>query len=125
MPSRGRSVLAGRRACRAPSSTAMKQSAGGATLICTTLPATGMFLTRSPLLECALAALEREAETNPNAARLLSELEELCPMCWSWEALETLNHFCCEGPIRSRPALMAVLLKELSAAFPVPRSLLQ
>jgi hypothetical protein len=36
--------------------------------------------------------------------------------------LETLYHFHCDGPIESR--LMGVLLKELSAEFPVPMSLL-
>jgi hypothetical protein len=81
-------------------------------------------MNRSPLLESALAALEREAQDNPDAARLLEDLESLHPFCWSWAALETLNHFCSEGPIRSRPVLMSVLLRELSAAFPVPLSLL-
>ena len=81
-------------------------------------------LHRSPLLEAALAALEREARENPDAARLWAIIENIHPFCWSWETLETLNHFHCEGPIRSRPALMSVLLKELSAAFPVPMSLL-
>jgi hypothetical protein len=36
--------------------------------------------------------------------------------------LDALNNF--PGSVRSRPALMAVLLKELSAAFPVPLALL-
>jgi hypothetical protein len=79
----------------------------------------------SPLLEAALAALEREARANRDAARLWATLEQLPVYSFSWMALETLNHFCCDGPIRSRPALMAVLLKELAAANPVPLSLLQ
>jgi hypothetical protein len=77
---------------------------------------------RSPLLMSALAALEREAVDNFDAARLLEILEGLCPLCWGWSALEMLNRF--DGRVRSRPALVAVLLRELSAAFPVPRSLL-
>jgi hypothetical protein len=79
----------------------------------------------SPLLTSALAALEREARDSRDAARLLAVLEELWPYSWRWSALETLNHFYCDGAIRSRPALMAVLLMELSAANPVPRTLLQ
>jgi len=84
-----------------------------------------MYLTHRPLLASAMAALEREAEDNPDAARLLATLEELCPMCWMWSALEALNHFDCEGPIRSQRILLAVLLAELSAAWPVPKSMLQ
>jgi len=80
---------------------------------------------RGPLLEAALAALEREARTNSDAARLWATLEQLPWFSWQWQALEALNHFDCDGPIRSRPALMAALLKELSASFPVPMSLLQ
>ena len=77
----------------------------------------------SPLLELALAALEREASDNPDAAELLAIIESFPAFCRSWSTLEALNHF--DGCVRSRPALMAVLLRELSAAFPVPRSLLQ
>jgi hypothetical protein len=40
----------------------------------------------------------------------------------SWVMLEELNHF--DGCVKSRPALMSVLLKELSAAWLVPMSLL-
>jgi hypothetical protein len=73
----------------------------------------------------ALAALEREAEDSADAARLLATIEEVRGVCCYWCWLEVLNHFDCEGPIRSRPVLLSVLLKELSAAFPVPLSLLQ
>jgi hypothetical protein len=38
-------------------------------------------------------------------------------------AIEICDHF--NGCVRSRPALVSVLLKELSAAFPVSKSLLQ
>jgi hypothetical protein len=83
----------------------------------------------SPLLDSALAALEREARNSRDAARLLAELERLPWLCsWRWDpldALETLNRFYCDGAIRARPALMAVLLMELSAANPVPLSLMQ
>jgi hypothetical protein len=82
-----------------------------------------MSFQRSPLLEAALAALEREARDNPDAAQLWAIIEEIPPFCRSWTMLEELNHF--DGCVRSRPALMSVLLKELSAAFPVPLSLLQ
>jgi hypothetical protein len=76
----------------------------------------------SPLLDMALVALEREALDNPDAARLLEIIEALHPFSRSWGMLEALNHF--DGCVRSRPALMSVLLKELSAAFPIPVSLL-
>ena len=78
---------------------------------------------RSPLLDTALAALEREARENPDAALLWRAIEDLPPFCRRWRILEELNRF--DGCVRSRPALMSVLLYELSAAFPVPRSLLQ
>ena len=79
-----------------------------------------MYGSCSPLLASALAALEREAEENPDAAHLLALIQVLP---WSpWVRLDVLNNF--PGSVRSRPALMAVLLKELSAAFPVPMSLL-
>jgi hypothetical protein len=77
---------------------------------------------RSPLVMSALAALEREAVDNFDAARLLEILEGLCPLFWTWQALEALN--CFDGRVRSRQALVSVLLRELSAAFPVPLSLL-
>jgi hypothetical protein len=77
----------------------------------------------SPLLAAALAALEQEARSSPDAARLWAIIGETHPyLCCGWFMLEELNHF--DGCVRSRPALMAVLLKELSAAFPVPLSLL-
>ena len=75
-------------------------------------------------MAAALAALENEARKNPDAARLLAIIEDLPPYCRSWEMLELLNHYDCEGPIRSRPMIMSVLLRELSAAFPVPLSML-
>jgi hypothetical protein len=78
---------------------------------------------RSPLLASALAALEREATDDPDAARLLATIEELPPFCRHWAILDELNRF--DGCVKSRPALMSVLLYELSAAFPVPRSMLQ
>jgi hypothetical protein len=78
----------------------------------------------SPLLASALAALEREAEHSEDAARLLAIIEEMPGYCRYWTWLEALTHFDCDGPVRSRPVLMSVLLKELSAAFPVPLSLL-
>jgi hypothetical protein len=77
-----------------------------------------------PLLAAAMAALELEARESRDARRLLEILDNLCPWGWGWDALETLNHFQCENGVRSRPALVAVLLLELSAANPVPRSLL-
>jgi hypothetical protein len=77
---------------------------------------------RSPLLEAALAALELEAKTNPDAALLLRMIEDVNPFCRSWGILEVCNHF--DGCVRSRPALISVVLKELSAANPVPLSLL-
>jgi hypothetical protein len=77
---------------------------------------------RSPLLDAALAALELEAKSNPDAAVLWRIIEDLPPFCRSWSMLEACNHF--DGCVRARPALMSVLLKELSAAFPVPLSLL-
>jgi len=77
-----------------------------------------------PLLASAMTALEREARDSTDAARLLAVLEDLPCWSWKWHALEVLNRFDCEGPVRSRPVLMAVLLKQLSAAFPVPMSLL-
>jgi hypothetical protein len=83
-----------------------------------------MTITGSLLLEGALAALAREAPDNPDAARLLAIIEALPPFCRHWSMLEALNHFDCEDGVKSRPALMSVLLKELSAAFPVPLSLL-
>jgi hypothetical protein len=76
----------------------------------------------SPLLNSALAALEREARDNPDAARLWAIVEALPIFSRSWVMLEELNHF--DGCVKSRPALMSVLLKELSAAWPVPMSLL-
>jgi hypothetical protein len=81
-----------------------------------------MPLSRSPLLDTALAALEREARENPDAAVLWRIIEDSPPFCRSWGMLEVCNHF--DGCVRSRPALMSVLLKELSAAWPVPLSLL-
>ena len=81
-----------------------------------------MPLSRSPLLDTALAALEREARENPDAAVLWRMIEDLPFYCRSWGMLEVLNHF--DGCVRSRPALLSVLLKELSAAWPVPKSLL-
>jgi hypothetical protein len=80
---------------------------------------------RSPLVASALAALEREAQDNADAARLLATIEEVHGFCCYWCWLEVLNHFDCNGPIRSRPVLLSVLLKELSAVNPVPLSLLQ
>jgi hypothetical protein len=71
------------------------------------------------MLEAALAALELEARNNPDAAVLWRIIEGDN----GWGILEACNHF--EGCVRSRPALMSVLLKELSAALPVPKSLLQ
>jgi hypothetical protein len=38
---------------------------------------------RSPLLEAALAALELEAKTNPDAALLLRMIEDVSPFCRS------------------------------------------
>jgi hypothetical protein len=84
-----------------------------------------MSYVRSPLVASALAALEREAEDNADAARLLAIIEEMQGPCCHWYWLEVLNHFDCEGPIRARPVLLSVLLKELSAVNPVPLSLLQ
>jgi hypothetical protein len=83
-----------------------------------------MSFIRSPLVDSALAALEREAEDNADAARLLATIEGVPGFCRYWCWLEVLNNFDCDGPIRSRPVLLSVLLKELSAAFPVPLSLL-
>jgi hypothetical protein len=77
---------------------------------------------RSPLLDRALAALELEAKSNPDAALLLRMIEDVNPFCCSWGILEVCNHF--DGCVRSRPALISVVLKELSAANPVPLSLL-
>jgi hypothetical protein len=77
----------------------------------------------SPLLVSALTALELEAKTNPDAARLLAIIENLPPFSRSWYMIEALNHF--DGCVRSRPALLSVVLRELSAAFPVPMSLMQ
>jgi hypothetical protein len=84
-----------------------------------------MSYVRSPLVASALAALAREAEDNDDAARLLAIIEEMQGPCCHWCWLEVLNHFDCDGPIRSRPALLSVLLHELAAANPVPMSLLQ
>ena len=81
-----------------------------------------MQLSRSPLLDTALAALEREARENPDAAVLWRMIEDLHPFCRNWYMLELCNHY--EGCVRSRPALVSVLLKELSTSFPVPISLL-
>jgi hypothetical protein len=77
---------------------------------------------RTPLLMSALAVLEREAEDNPDAAHLWMIIEALPPFCQWWAMLGVLNHF--DGSVRCRPALNGVLLKELSAAFPVPLALL-
>jgi len=77
----------------------------------------------SPLLNSALAALEREARDNPDAARLWAIVDALPIFSRSWMLLDALNHF--DGCVKSRPALMSVLLKELSATFPVPLALLQ
>jgi hypothetical protein len=79
-------------------------------------------LSRSPLLDSALAALEREARENPDAAVLWHIIEDLPPFSRSCSMLEACSHF--DGCVRSRPALVSVLLKELSAAFPVSKSLL-
>jgi hypothetical protein len=79
-------------------------------------------MNRSPLLDTALAALKQEAESNPDAAALWRIIEDVRPFCRSWGMLEACNHF--DGCVRSRPALISVLLKELSAGFPVPLSLL-
>jgi hypothetical protein len=84
-----------------------------------------MSYVRSPLVASALAALEREAQHNADAARLLATIEEVHGFCRYWCWLEVLNHFDCDGPIRPRPVLLSALLKELSAAYPVPLSLLQ
>jgi hypothetical protein len=72
-----------------------------------------------------MSLLEREAEDNVDAARLLDIIENVPGFCRYWCWLEVLNHFDCAGPIRARPVLLSVLLKELSAANPVPLSLLQ
>jgi hypothetical protein len=77
----------------------------------------------SHLLDAALRALEQEARDNPDAAHLWAILHERPGFCQSWIMLEELNHF--DGCVRSRPALVSVLLRELSAAFPVPKSLMQ
>jgi hypothetical protein len=84
-----------------------------------------MSFVSSPLVASALAALEREARHSRDAARLLAIIEEMQGPCCHWCWLEALNHFHCEGPIRARPVLLSVLLKELSAVNPVPLSLLQ
>jgi hypothetical protein len=84
-----------------------------------------MSYVRSPLLASAMAALEREARHSRDAARLLAIIEDTPGFSRHWCWLEVLNHFDCEGPIRARPVLLSVLLKELSAANPVPLSLLQ
>jgi hypothetical protein len=84
-----------------------------------------MSYVRSPLVASALAALEREARHSRDAARLLAIIEEMQGPCCHWYWLEALNHFDCEGPVRARPVLLSVLLKELSAVNPVPLSLLQ
>jgi hypothetical protein len=55
---------------------------------------------------------------------LLEIIEDLPPFCRHWAMLDVLNHFRCDNGVKARPALMGVLLKELSAAFPVPLSLL-
>ena len=83
-----------------------------------------MTFVRSPLVASALAALEREAEDNADAARLLATIEGDYGIRCYWCCLEALNHFDCEGPIQSRPVLLSALLKELSAVNPVPLSLL-
>jgi hypothetical protein len=80
---------------------------------------------RSPLVASALAALEREAEDNADAARLLATIEGERGACCYWCWLEALNHFDCDGPIQSRPVLLSALLRELAAEYPVPLSLLQ
>jgi hypothetical protein len=87
--------------------------------------AIGYELVSRPLLASALVALAREAEDNADAARLLATIEEMQGPCCHWCWLEALNHFDCDGPIRARPVLLSVLLKELSAVNPVPLSLLQ
>jgi hypothetical protein len=75
-------------------------------------------------MTAALVALENEARENPDAARLLAIIENMPYYERAWGLLELLNHYICEGPIRSRPMIMSVLLRELSAAFPVPLSML-
>jgi hypothetical protein len=42
---------------------------------------------------------------------------------WHWRALDLLWNFESENRIRARPALIAVLLQELSSNNPVPRAL--
>ena len=74
------------------------------------------------LRDAALRALEREAGDNPDAATLWAIIHELPVVCQTWHMLEVLSHF--DGRVRSRPALISVLLRELSAAFPVPKSLM-
>jgi hypothetical protein len=76
----------------------------------------------SPLLDTALRALEHEASGNPDAARLWEIIRELPIFCQLWFMLDALSNF--DGSVNSRPALVSVLLRELSEAHPVPKSLL-
>src|SRR6516225_5880625 len=50
-----------------------------------------MSYVRSPLVASALAALEREAQHNADAARLLATIEEVHGFCRYWCWLEVLN----------------------------------
>jgi hypothetical protein len=75
-----------------------------------------------PLLDTALRALEHEASGNPDAAVVWEIIRELPIWSQLWAMLDVLTHF--DGCVKSRPALVSVLLRELSAAHPVPKSLL-
>jgi hypothetical protein len=89
-------------------------------------------MTHSPLLTSAMAALERAAETEPEAAQLLAMLESLDECGWYWSALFVLNSFYPPRPLGTfyqrtfdaKMGVMAALLKEMSADCPVPMSLM-
>jgi hypothetical protein len=77
-----------------------------------------------PLITAAMAELEREAIRNREAMHLLELLDDLPIQAWVWGALETLSNFHQGHAVKTRPVLLAVLLKELSSLYPVPASLL-
>ena len=68
----------------------------------------------NPLYEPALEAIDREGDSNPDAAALFERLMRV-----NYSAmlmLEACNHF--DGSVKSRPRLMCVLLRELADIFP-------
>ena len=67
----------------------------------------------NPRIDAALDVLDREAQHNPDAARLFELLNRDKSY---WTMLDICTHF--DGCVRARPNLVAILLKHLSDAFP-------